>query len=80
MPSLFPRVVALGSSEHDSHNFRTSLAARLDYMDESLPFKKAIYVTIDDRDVPGDTSLGKPVCLRLPVFLRQELHGPIVYD
>ena len=59
---------------HDSHIFRTSLTARLDYMDESLPFKKAISATIDDW-----ASLGKPVCTRLPVFLRQELHGPNVY-
>lgn len=60
---------------HDFNHCSTALIARLDYVQEALPLE---YTTVDDRNVPGDTSLTKPVGLGLSVFLWQELHGPVV--
>lgn len=63
---------------HDFNHCSTALIARLDYAQKALPLEYSAHTTVDDRNVPGDASLTKPVCLGLSVFLWQELHGPVV--
>ena len=59
---------------HDFNHCSTALIARLDYVQKAL----SLHTMVDDRNVPGDALLTKPVCLGLSVFLWQELHGPVV--
>ena len=63
---------------HDFNHCSTALIARLDYVQKSLPLEYPAHTTVDDRNVPGDASLTKPVGLGLSVFLWKKLHGPVV--
>ena len=58
---------------HDFNHCSTALIARLDYVQKALPLEYPAHTTVDDRNVPGDASLTKPVGLGLSVFLWKEL-------
>lgn len=63
---------------HDFNHCSTALIARLDYVQKALPLEYPAHTTVDDRNVPGDTSLTKPVGLGLSVFFWKEIQGPVV--
>lgn len=54
---------------HDFNHCSTALIARLDYVQKALSLDYPVHTTVDDRNVPGDVSLTKPVCLGLCIFV-----------
>ena len=67
---------------HNRGNNRTSLGTGLNHMDKGLqlPLYDTLYPSVHHRHVPRNTLHTKPVCLQLTVSLRQELHGPVIYN
>lgn len=56
---------------HDFNHCSTALITRLDYVQKALPLEYPAHTTVDDRNVPGDASLNKPVGLGLCIFVEE---------
>ena len=68
------------SSSYDADHHVAVLTAILDYLNKRLVLQLVSNLTGNNTNVPRNPSFGKPISLRFPVLLWQELHGPVLCD
>ena len=65
---------------YDADHHVAVLTAFLDYVNKRLVLQLVSNPTGNNTNMPRNPSLGKPISLRFPVPLWQELHCPVLCD
>jgi len=65
---------------YDADHHVAVLTATLDYVNKRSVLQLVSNLTGNNTNVPRNPSFGKPISLRFPVLLWQELHGPVLCD
>ena len=65
---------------YDADHHVAVLTGILDYVNKRLVLQLVGNLTGNNTNVPRNPSFAKPISLRFPVLLWQELHGPVLCD